>query len=121
MELFAALGILAVVLSFAATPLERMSARVDVDIAHQNISEMLEAARKAAAKHELPVVITVSKRLGRTHLEARYSYRWRNLRLSYIPSYSLPPKVDLVLENGSSRIELGRRRLGATGPAPHAI
>jgi len=55
----------------------------------------------------LPVVISVSKRLGRTHLEASYSYRWRNLRLDPIPSYSLPPKVNAVLQGGRRTIELG--------------
>ena len=105
-ELFAALAILAVVLSFASSPLERMSARVDVDVAHENFSHMLSIARRAAVKHQLPVVISVTKRFGKTHLEASYSYRWRNLRLDPIPSFSLASGVGALLEDGSSVIRL---------------
>ena len=107
-ELFAALAILAIVLSFASPPLERMSARVDVDIARDNIEHMLKTASRAAVKHELPVVISVSDHQGRTHLAAHYAYRWRSLRLHHIPSYTLPPMVNAVLMNGSKTIELGK-------------
>lgn len=105
-ELLAVLAILAIILTFASAPLERVSARVDVDTTRENIRKLVSVAQRSAARHEIPVVISVSEKLGRTHLQARYSYRWRNLRLDPIPSYSLPPLVHVVLENGSKTIEL---------------
>lgn len=106
-ELFTALAVLAIILSFASAPLQRMSAYVDVDIAHDNISHMIRVARRSAANNRLPIVISISRKEGRIHMEANHSYQWRNLRLDPITPYSLPEGVNAVLDGDQTSIGFG--------------
>jgi Tfp pilus assembly protein FimT len=104
-ELFAALGTLAVVLSFASAPLERMSARVEVDLAREDMVQTMRVAQRAAIRTNFPVSVSLSGNHGNTRLKAEYSHRTLSLRLDYLPSYIIPENLVVSFSEGQSIIE----------------
>jgi len=92
-ELFAALATLAVVLSFASEPLQKMSARIEVDVAKDNVVETLRMARSAAARNKLPVNVKVTQDQGMIRLGAEFAQHRSSFRLENLPAYTLPENV----------------------------
>jgi Tfp pilus assembly protein FimT len=101
-ELFAALGTLAVVLSFASAPLERMSARIEVDLAREDIVQTLRVAQRAAIRTNFPVSVSLSGTHRNTRLKAEYSHRTLSFRLDYLPSYVIPESLVVSFPEGQS-------------------
>lgn len=110
-ELLLALGVLAIVLAYAASPLQRMSARADVDLARENIVHALSAARSAAVRANTPVRVLISENSANNQLVAGFSRHRGKLDFYLLPNYSLPEHVTISLTAGMSEIEyqpLGR-------------
>lgn len=105
LEIFVALGALSVVLTFAAAPLQRMSARVDVDIAHDNIVYTLKTANQAATRAGVPVRVIFASNGETRRLEAGFSSRRGVVDFSYLPHYRLPEHVLVSFTEGMSEIE----------------
>jgi len=104
-EIFVVLGVVAVLLASAATPLERMSARVDVDIARENIVHALEAAQHSAVRANTPVRVFLSGNTLNNRLVAGFSSHRRHMNFYYLPNYTLPKHVTVELTEGLSMIE----------------
>lgn len=103
-EVFVALSIIAVLLSFAASPLERMSARIDVDMARENVVHALETARKASIRANVPVRVQLSNDSAQNRVVAGFSSRRAALDFYYLPNYTLPEHVTLTYSEGLSPI-----------------
>lgn len=106
-EIFVALGALAVLLSFAAAPLERMSARVDVDIARDNILQALNLAQQSAVRGNVPVRVYLPGNAAnaptpRVQLIAGFSPLRGEVGLFPLPHYSLPEHVRVAMSAGLS-------------------
>lgn len=103
-EVLVALGMLAILLGFAATPLERMSARVDVDMARENVTHVLEAARRASIRANAPVRVLISDQAPAGRIEAAFARQRGNLAYFQLPHYSLPEHVTVSLSEGMSQL-----------------
>lgn len=104
-EIFVALGVLAIALTFAAVPLERMSARADVDIARENIVYAMKSAHRAAIRANIPVRMFISPDGADNRLEAGFSPRRGTVDFNYLPNYRLPEHVSVAFPEGISRID----------------
>lgn len=99
-ELFGALGALAVVLSFASGPLERMSARIEVDVAGKKIIETLQGAQRAAERNGIPVQVALLQDGGSIRLVPEFAHRRFSFRLEPLTTYSLPEGIAISLPPG---------------------
>jgi Tfp pilus assembly protein FimT len=108
-EIFVALGALAIMLSFAAAPLERISARADVDIARENIVNALTVAQRSAVRAHVPVRVYLSESASfdRPHLQLAAGYSPLRGAVDFypLPNYALPAHVTVTLSAGMSVIE----------------
>jgi Tfp pilus assembly protein FimT len=99
------LAVVAVLLASAAAPLERMSARVDVDIARENIVHALKAAQHSAVRANTPVRVFLSENTLHNRLVAGFSSHRRHMNFYYLPNYTLPEHVTVTMTEGMSMIE----------------
>lgn len=108
-EIFVALAVLAILLSSAAAPLERISARADVDIARENIVHALNVAQRSAVRANVPVRVYLSESASddRPHVQLAAGYSpLRGAVDSYpLPNYALPAHVTVTVSEGMSVIE----------------
>ena len=104
-EIFVVLAVVAVLLASAATPLERMSARVDVDIARENIVHALRSAQHSAIRANTPVRVFLSGNTLNNRLIAGFSRHRRPMDFYYLPNYTLPKHVTVKMTEGMSMIE----------------
>lgn len=115
-ELIMVLGVLAILLAFAASPLERMSARTDVDLAREHIVHALGTARGASIRTNTPVRVVISADSGKNRLVAGYASQRKTPDLYNLPDYTLPKHVTVQLTEGMSEIEyLPIGRVSTTG------
>lgn len=120
-EIFLALGVVAILLSAASAPLERMSARIDLDIARDNILHTLHVAQKSAVRANVPVRVHLSRSAAnhppRLQLVAGFSSRRGELGLYPLPRYTVPENVRVTLPEGMTAIEY----LAEGRPAMHGV
>ena len=104
-EIFVALAALAIVLAVASTPLQRISARADVDIARDSIVGALETARSSARRANTPVRVYLSENASDNRLVAGFSPHRGAIDFYPMPNYVLPQHVTVALTGGLSVIE----------------
>jgi prepilin-type N-terminal cleavage/methylation domain-containing protein len=103
-EMFVALAVVAILLSAASSSLERMSARVDVDIARENILLALRTAQRSAVRANIPVRLELAAD-GGSRLIAGFSSRRRQVEFYAPPNYILPEHITISLSGELDVIE----------------
>lgn len=115
-EVILALGVLAILLACAAKPLERMSARIDVDVAREHVVHTLETAQRTAISANRPVRVSLSEDSTHKRLVAGFSQSRGALDFYHLPNYDLPDQVTVSISEGMASIEyLPIGRVSTTG------
>lgn len=104
-EIFVALTAAAILLASASSPLKRISARADVDIAGNNVMYALHAAERSAMQANIPVRVFFNENASNNRLVAGFSRHRGAIEFYALPYYALPEDVTVSLSAGMSVIE----------------
>ncbi len=77
-----------------------MSARIEVDVAKDNVIKALLAAQNAAVRNQLPVNVRFTEEQDMMRLEAKFTQRRSSFMLQNLPVYILPENITVTHDLG---------------------